>query len=186
MKKFSCLGIVSALCVFASATKLSAQNKPAGQGTTAAPNQPGTDPSEYRSIKELIDLLPKQTVMQLKVQNKMSAALEAANQLFIQKAQHKAGILNVKADGWQPLHLEGNPDAFEINVPFQTINVNGTSMGLVTWVTLSDDQRPALEKLQKGKEVSISGELGRVYLKNSPPNGLVLRVELGHSKVVRK
>src|SRR5436190_13257101 len=91
--------IVSFLCLASTAATALAQSKPAAKDT-----------SQFHSLKEIMNLVPKQTLIQLKVATKSEAARLSANKIFSEKAQNMNATLKVRVEGYQPWQYEGNPD----------------------------------------------------------------------------
>lgn len=175
MKLSSRLVFITSLCLSCAGTKVTAQNKSADDS-----------PASIRSVKEIVEFVPKSTWTDLKVPLKKKAALNSANQLLTQKTQRKAATLKVKTTDWQPWKHEVNPDKIHVLVPAQVINAGGTSMRLNMWVTLVDDSEGALAKASKGQELTVTGELILVEVRDTAATGLELHVNLGHGKVERR
>lgn len=151
----------------------------AAQNKAAAPK----DQSQFHSIKEIIDLIPKKTLLELKVPVKSRTAQASANEVLARKAVNMRATLKVRVGSWQPWSGPGNPDKFTITVPWQTMNFGGVAMRIQIWVSLPPEGERGLSGLQNGRDATVTGEIGQAQISNNPPEGLVFHFSLHHAMV---
>jgi len=178
MKNTPCLTRIALLCALCAAVDAPAQTKPADDA-----------PTTFTSVKQILDLVPKETLRQVTLPVKGEAARKSANQLLAQKALRKNATFKVRALNWEPWKNENNPDRIHVFVPQQFINTGATSLRLNLWVTVADDKDPGLLKSSKGQEMTLVGVIGEVEFRVNPWNpaaGLEFLVSLGHCKVEKR
>jgi hypothetical protein len=171
--KTNCACIAAFFCLACVSNPAAAQNKP------GAPR----DLSQFHSIKEIIDLIAKQTLLQLKVPVKSEAARAVANEILARKAVNTRVTFKVRVETWQPWSSPGNPDKFTITAPSQTMNFSGVAMNIQTWMSVPPEGEIGLAGLQKGRDATVTGEIGRAQISNNPSEGLVFHLSLRHSLV---
>lgn len=161
----------------------------AGMNAAAQTKPEAGAPESFHTVKEILDLVPKETLKQLKVPGKGEAARKSANQLLAQKALRKNATFKVKTLNWLPWKHELNPDKIHVLVPQQFVDTGGSKLPLNLWVTVADDKDPGLAKSTKGQEITLAGQLVEVEFRINPTNpsvGLEFHVNLGHCKVERR
>jgi hypothetical protein len=169
-----CSGITGALLI-AMTTGVFAQAKVAGSDKPEA---------QIRSVKDLVDLVPKKTMQELKQKLKMEDARKAANEVFANQAKSRTGSFMVKAAGWDPWTGGGvnMEDKFRMTLS-QSLNTGGLNIQVLFWIYFPAEQQAALAKTAKGKEMKVTGELAEVQFVNDPSAGLQLLITLFHAKI---
>ncbi len=154
------------------AAEASAQNKPAPPAAVT-----------FKSLKEIVDVLPHPLVQQLKIKGRMEGAKDDANKIFMEKAVGKTATIKVRAQDWEPWSgPENNNDKTRITMVPATMNVLGTSFKIALWILIPPDQMAVLGKISKGGEITATGELTRFELALTP-EGLKLNGDLRHAKL---
>jgi len=142
---------------------------------------------KFHAVKEIIDLVPKQTIMQLKIPSQMEAAKTAANTALSENALGNWVTWKVKVLNWEPWDSPGVvPNKFRISVPDQTMNVNGTVFGVRILVYLGADAGPIVTKLKKGAEVTVTSYLNRVDFTTNKPEGLKFNLDMMRTQIEAK
>lgn len=158
----------AALALFAAGT--SAQNKPAA-------------PVTFKSLKEIVDVLPHPLVQQLKIKGRMEGGKDDANKIFMEKVVGKTATMKVRAQDWEPWSgPENNTDKTRITMVPVTMNVLGTTFKIALWILIPPDQTAVLGKITKGGEITATGEITRFELALTP-EGLKLNGDLRHAKL---
>ena len=142
---------------------------------------------DFHSVKEIVDLVPRQALMQLKIPTQMEAAKTAANSALSQNALNKWVTWKVKVQKWEPWDAPGVvPSKFRISVPEQTMNVNGTVFGVRMMIYLGADAEPVVTKLNKGTEITVTSFLNRVDFTTNKAEGTKLNFDMTRTKIEAK
>jgi hypothetical protein len=138
----------------------------------------------FHSAKEIVDLIPRQAMMQLKIPTQAEAAKTAANAALSQNALDKWVSWKVKVVKWEPWDSPGVvPNKFRISVADQNMNVNGTLIGVRMLVYLGADAEPIVTKLNKGADVTVTSFLNRVDVTNNKAEGLKVNLDMTRTKI---
>ena len=147
---------------------------------TAPPN----GVANFHSVKEIVDLVPRQTLMQLKIQSQMESARTAANAALVQSAKDKWLTCKVKVVKWEPWDSPGVvPSKFRIDAQEQMMNINGVTFGARMMVYLGADAEDVVTKLNKGAEVTVTSYLNRVDFTNNKGEGTKLNLDMTRTKI---
>jgi hypothetical protein len=150
----------------------------------SAPAQDAPEAPAFHSVRELADLIPHKTIMQLKVPSQMEAAMTEANGLLAQNAVDKYATWKIKVVSWVPWDAPGVvPSKFRISTLEQAINVNGSVIGVRMMVYLPAEAEPMVKKLSRGSEATVTGHLNGVNFTNNKGEGLKLNVEMRRTKI---
>jgi hypothetical protein len=148
-----------------------------------AQNAPQDAPA-FHSVKEVVDLVPKKTIMQLKVTSEMEAAKTEANGLLAQNAVGKFATWKIKVVKWTPWDAPGVvPSKFRVDALEQTINVNGSVIGVRMMIYLPAEAEPIVTKLSRGSEATVTGHLNRVDFTTNKGEGIKLNFDMTRTKI---
>jgi hypothetical protein len=148
-----------------------------------AQNAPQEAPT-FHSVKEVVELVPKKTIMQMKVPTQMEAAKTEANGLLAQNALGKFATWKIKVVKWSPWDAPGVvPSKFRVDALEQTVNVNGAVIGVRMMVYLPADAEAIVTKLSRGSEATVTGHLNRVDFTNNKGEGLKLNFDMTRTKI---
>lgn len=153
-------------------------------GNIAPAQETPKNGGDFHSAKDIIDLIPHPMVMRLKVASQMEAAKGEANAILEKGARTKTATLKVKAVRWEPWDAPGEvPSKFRLQPLDQTINVNGTAIGVRMWIYLPAEAGPALAKVFRGSELTITGFLNRADFTTNKGEGLKLNLDITRTKI---
>jgi hypothetical protein len=156
-------------------------------GCIAAASAPAQDAPEaptFHSVKELADLVPRKTIAQMKVSTQTEAAKTEANGLFVQNAVGKYATWKIKVVKWMPWDAPGVvPSKFRIEALEQTVNINGTPVGVRMWIYLPADAESVVTKLSRGSEATVTGHLNRVDFTTNKGEGVKLNIDMMRTKI---
>jgi hypothetical protein len=141
----------------------------------------------FHAVKEIVDLVPKHALMQLKLPTQMETAKTEANTALTQNAEGKWVTWKVKVVKWEPWDARGVvPSKFRITTQEQPMNVNGTVFGVRMTVFLGADAEPVVTKLNKGAEVTVTSYLNQVDFTSNKGEGIKLNLDMTRTKIEAK
>ena len=148
-----------------------AQDKPAATG--------------FRSQKQILELIPRQQMMQFRTSSLIEKTREAANRILDAQARGKPVTLRVKVLESIPLTDPGD-FKFRINAFEQTVNLYGVSIGVRFYAYVSAGQEKAMSRISRGQDVTLSGSLMRVEFTATAEEGVKLNLDMGDTVVEKR
>ena len=143
--------------------------------------------ADFRSLKELLDVIPQHVRGQLKSPKEMEAARLAANAALTEKAVYKWITVKIRVNKWEPYEAEGViPIKYRVEAQDETVNVSGTVISVHIWVNLGADAEPIVTKLARGSEITVTSYLNRVELTRNAGDELKLEVQMARTKIKAK
>ena len=156
----------------------------AGSVPAAEETSPPKGVADFRSLKELLEVVPKHVLVELKSPKDMEAAKAKANAAFEQKALFKWITLKIKVAKCEPFEAEGViPIKYRVEAQEETANVSGTAVGVHIWVNLGADAEKIVPRLVRGAELTVTSYLNRVELTNNPGEEMKLNLVMARTKV---
>jgi hypothetical protein len=118
---------------------------------------------DFTSLKELVALIPRETIKSFKQPSQIETARQAANVILNQQAVEKTASIDVEIGEWEPWSGGENPtDSIRLGVRETDVDVSGLDFKVRLWVFLPATQQAVLEKLRPGSKVTASGRLNRL------------------------
>lgn len=143
--------------------------------------------ADFRSVKEIVDLVPPDAIMQLKVPARREAAKTDANLTLARYAVGKWVSWKVKVGQWPAWDSPWvMPNKSRIDVPEQAMNVDGTVFGVRMMVYLGAEAEPIAAKLHKGDEVTMTSYLHKAAFTIDKEEGLTLNLGLSRTQIEPK
>lgn len=144
--------------------------------------------ADFKSAKQIIELVPRQQLMQFRTSSLMEGARASANKILDAKVKGKRATLRVKVSEWKAWEGPGGELGikFRMDTQEQTVNQNGVSIGVRFYVFLPADQEQALARVPKGQEISVTGTLTRADFTANANEGLKLNLDLLDTKIERR
>jgi len=144
--------------------------------------------ADFNSVKDILDLVPKRALMQLKNPREIEAAKTTANAAFAQRALHKWITLKIRIKKWQPYEAQGViPSKYRVEAEEEIANVSGALVGVRAWVNLGAAAEPIITKMVHGEELTVTSYLNRVELAANPGDAQVkLNLELSRTTIKPK
>ena len=141
----------------------------------------------FHSVKEIVDLVPKHALMQVKIPTQAEAAKTEANAALAQNAEGKWVSWKVKVVKWEPWDARGVvPSKFRIETQDLPMNVGGTAFSVRMLVYLGAEAEPAVTKLNKGAEITVTSYLNRVDLTSNKGEVPKLNLDMTRTKIEGK
>jgi hypothetical protein len=151
-------------------------------GIAADPKPAAGAKAQIQSAKDILSLVPKPTLQDLKQKLKADAARLAANEALSREAKDKPASFKIKSVNWDPWDNPGMEEKYRMMIS-QPLSAGGLNMQVNMWFYFTADQQAALAKTGKGQDLTVSGELYEVRFDNNPPEGLTLHIDVRKAKV---
>jgi hypothetical protein len=143
--------------------------------------------ADFRSLHELLEVVPKHVLAQLKTPKDAGSARMTANAAFADKALHKWVTLKVRVKKWEPFEAPGVvPIKYRVEAEEESANASGVIIPVQTWVNLGADAEPIVTNLAHGEDLTVTAFLNRVEITDTPGGELKLNLELARTKVKPK
>jgi hypothetical protein len=137
-----------------------------------------TPASQFTNATEIIETVPKQSIMALRGGGKRAEpATIQVNEFLKQTAVSKGATLHVRVNKIE--RAPGVGHAWRIEAADETIRVGATSIILKIYAYLPESQTAAVAKLKKGDEVTVTGTMGRADFTST--DKLAFHIDLNQS-----
>jgi hypothetical protein len=140
---------------------------------------------DFASLKDVIALLPRDVIKDLKQPSQIEAARRTANEILQRDAVGKTVTLEVELGEWAPWSgQETDTDKIRIGVRDMPVDVAGLDFIVRLWVMLPPTEQAFLDKARAGMKVKATGKLTR-FAFTSASGGLFLDGDLRNSTLSR-
>jgi len=129
---------------------------------------------DFASLKDVIALIPREVIKDLKQPSQIEAARRTANEILQRDAVGKTVTIEVELGEWAPwAGNEASTDTIRIGVRDMPVDVSGLDFIVRLWVMLPPAEQAFLDKARGGMKVKATGTLtrfaftaasGRLYL----------------------
>jgi len=147
-----------------------------------AQNKPKPD---FASLKDVIALIPRDVIKDLKQPSQIEAARRTANEILQRDAVGKTVTMEVELGEWAPWagqDTDTDKIRFEIrNIP---VDVSGLDFTVRCWVMMPPTEQAFLDKSRPGTKVKATGKLTR-FVFSADSGGLFLNGDLRNSTLSR-
>ena len=148
--------------------------------TAQAPAKP-----DFASLKDVIALLPRDVIKDLKQPSQIEAARRSANEILQRDVVGKTVTIEVELGEWAPwAGQDTDTDKIRIGVRDMPVDVSGLDFMVRLWVMLPPDQQAFLDKARPGMKVKATGTLTR-FAFTAASGGLFLDGDLRKSTLSR-
>jgi hypothetical protein len=140
---------------------------------------------DFASLKDVIALLPRDVIKDLKQPSQIEAARRTANDILQRDAVGKTVTIEVELGEWAPwAGQDTDTDKIRIGVRDMPVDVSGLDFIVRLWVMLPPDQQAFLDKARAGMKVKATGTLTR-FAFGAASGGLTLDGDLRKSTLSR-
>ncbi len=140
---------------------------------------------DFASLKDLIALLPRDVIKDLKQPSQIEAARRAANEILQKDAVGKTVTIEVELGEWAPwAGQDTDTDKIRIGVRDMPVDVSGLDFIVRLWVMLPPTEQAFLDKARAGMKVKATGKLTR-FAFTSASGGLFLDGDMRNSTLSR-
>ncbi len=148
--------------------------------TAQAPAKP-----DFASLKDVIALLPRDVIKDLKQPSQIEAARRTANEILQRDVVGKTVTIEVELGEWAPwAGQDTDTDKIRIGVRDMPVDISGLDFIVRLWVMLPPDQQAFLDKARPGMKVKATGTLTR-FAFTAASGGLFLDGDLRKSTLSR-
>lgn len=140
---------------------------------------------DFASLDDVIALLPREVIKDLKQPSQIEAARRTANEILQRDAVGKTVTIEVELGEWAPwAGEEDNTDKIRIGVRDIPVDVSGLDFTVRLWVMLPPTEQAFLDKARPGMKVKATGKLTR-FAFTTASGGLFLDGDLRNSTLSR-
>jgi hypothetical protein len=140
---------------------------------------------DFASLDDVIALLPREVIKNLKQPSQIEAARRAANEILQRDAVGKTVTIEVELGEWAPWSgQDTDTDKIRIGVRDMPADVSGLDFVVRLWVMLPPTEQAFLDKARSGMKVKATGKLTR-FAFTSAGGGLFLDGDLRNSTLSR-
>jgi hypothetical protein len=130
----------------------------------------GESPKKERQIEDILDVIPKNDLLQLRGSKQADAAME-----FTQKMRdaelNKEGTFRITVDSVRPHLFEDNVKGWLMHGRFKPIKAGAVTIAVVTHICFRQDPEKLLDKIRPGRDLLITGLVSKseIVLSNGAP-----------------
>jgi hypothetical protein len=140
---------------------------------------------DFSSLDDVIALLPREVIKDLKQPSQIEAARRTANEILQRDAVGKTVTIEVELGEWAPwAGQDTDTDKIRVGVRDMPVDVSGLDFIVRLWVMLPPTEQTFLDKAKTGMKVKATGTLTR-FAFTSAGGGLFLDGDLRKSTLSR-
>lgn len=156
----------------------------AGQSLQAETEEAPPAPApKFTELDQIVDLIPQPAVLKLRGGGTDELTRSAVNERLTTEAVEKTASFKVKVESWDKYDgAATNPHKYRVTCDDETIRIGSTPILVRVTAMLTEEAKPALEKIRRGGHVTLSGTIQVADLSVVGKN-LRLRLTLLQGKV---
>ena len=137
----------------------------------------------FKSLDEVLKVLPKDVLKDLKQPSKIEAARRTANEVLQKEVVDKIVTFELELGEWTPwAGATDETDKIRVGVKDMPVDIVGLDFVVRLWVMLPRDQELILKKIRPGDEVEVTGKLTRFGF-SAAGGKIFLDGDIRHSKI---